>query len=124
MAMMMAVGVIMAWCSGCHGEGGVAVVVAAAWGCSGDVVVELWRPGWRVMESGVEDRLDRVVGSIFGFTENAHRKTFPAAAVWWPAGGGWPAGGVAGYLAVLGCIQPTGSTRMYRDLSLRTSDPK
>nr|GEW98964.1 hypothetical protein [Tanacetum cinerariifolium] len=27
-------------------------------------------------------------------------------------------------LAVLGCIQPTGSTRMYRDLSLRTSGPK
>nr|GFC16371.1 hypothetical protein [Tanacetum cinerariifolium] len=32
-------GVIMAWCSGCDGEGGVVVVVAAAWGCCGDVVV-------------------------------------------------------------------------------------
>nr|GFB75349.1 hypothetical protein [Tanacetum cinerariifolium] len=36
--------------------------------------------GWRVRESGVGDRIDRVVGSLFGFTGNARRKSFPAAA--------------------------------------------
>nr|GEW81924.1 hypothetical protein [Tanacetum cinerariifolium] len=51
------------------------------------MVVGVWRllewtnGEWRRMvESGVGDRLDRVVGSLFGFAGNARRKSFPTAA--------------------------------------------
>nr|GEX92769.1 hypothetical protein [Tanacetum cinerariifolium] len=90
----------------------------------------------RVGESGVGDLIDRKTRIIFGFAGNARRKSFPAVVAggwWWLAGDGGLAGGdgddaygckYSTKLAVLGCIQPIGSTRMYRDLSLRTSGPK
>ncbi|GJX22733.1 retrovirus-related pol polyprotein from transposon TNT 1-94 [Tanacetum coccineum] len=73
-------------------DGGVVVVrgmvmmmtVVAGCGC---------RRGWRrVAASGYGDRVDRVMRITFGFGRNARRKTFSAAAAWWPA-----AGRVAGY---------------------------
>ncbi|GKD82960.1 hypothetical protein Tco_1349799, partial [Tanacetum coccineum] len=41
-----------------------------------------WR---RVAASGYGDRVDRVMRITFGFGRNVRRKTFPAAAAWWPA---------------------------------------
>ncbi|GKE15616.1 hypothetical protein Tco_1423193 [Tanacetum coccineum] len=81
-------------------DGGVVVVrgmvmmmtVVAGCGC---------RRGWRrVAASGYGDRVDRVMRITFGFGRNARRKTFPAAATWWPAVAGVAGGGlvVAGYL--------------------------
>nr|GFA61930.1 hypothetical protein [Tanacetum cinerariifolium] len=89
---------------GCHG--GCGGVVLGCRGVDGDqrqlgmvvmVAVVVWRCWWsrwrgrreewrRVVASDIWDRVERVVGSIFGFARNAHRKTFPAAA----GGGGWP----------------------------------
>nr|GFC56561.1 hypothetical protein [Tanacetum cinerariifolium] len=63
------------------------VTMVVLGGDDGAAVVGVWRllewtnGEWRrVVESGVEDRLDRVVGSLFGFVGNARRKSFPAAA--------------------------------------------
>nr|GEV13127.1 retrovirus-related Pol polyprotein from transposon TNT 1-94 [Tanacetum cinerariifolium] len=57
-----------------------------------DVVVAAEEWGRRMVASSIWDRIDLVVGSIFGFGRMARRKTFSAAAVWWPtAVGGWPA---------------------------------
>nr|GEV65154.1 hypothetical protein [Tanacetum cinerariifolium] len=82
------------------GDGGdVAVAVAATCGCCSGVWRrcsggrgrrEEWR---RVVASDIWDRIDRVTGSIFGFSGNARRKSFPATAGgsrkwWWLAGGG------------------------------------
>nr|GEX01071.1 hypothetical protein [Tanacetum cinerariifolium] len=41
----------------------------------------------RVGESDIWDRIDRLVGSIFGFGRKTRRKTFPAAAVAGDGGG-------------------------------------
>nr|GEZ10986.1 hypothetical protein [Tanacetum cinerariifolium] len=109
------------------------------------------RGGWRVMESCIRDRIDRKVGNIFGFSGNTRRKSFSTAA---GGGGGWPVGAedrvdretrnlfgfvrkippekfsgggrvvVAGGGPVVGGWGEVISTRMYRDLSLRTSGPK
>ncbi|GJT76908.1 zf-CCHC domain-containing protein [Tanacetum coccineum] len=40
----------------------------------------------RVAASELVDRVDREMRIAFGFGRNARRKTFPAAAAWWPAG--------------------------------------
>ncbi|GJY01781.1 hypothetical protein Tco_0359933, partial [Tanacetum coccineum] len=52
----------------------------------------------RVEESEYDERVDRPRRNTFGFGRNARRKTFPAAATWWPAAGGegWPAVGEGG----------------------------
>ncbi|GJT23080.1 hypothetical protein Tco_0893017, partial [Tanacetum coccineum] len=51
----------------------------------------------RVEESEYDERLDRAKRNTFGFGRTARRKTFPAAATWWPATAagdeGWPAVG-------------------------------
>ncbi|GKF10464.1 hypothetical protein Tco_0048390, partial [Tanacetum coccineum] len=39
----------------------------------------------RVEESEYDERVDRAKRNTFGFGRNARRKTFPAAATWWPA---------------------------------------
>ncbi|GJR83942.1 hypothetical protein Tco_0154727 [Tanacetum coccineum] len=49
----------------------------------------------RVEESEYDERVDRAKRNTFGLGQSARRKTFPAAATWWPAtaagGEGWPA---------------------------------
>nr|GEU52127.1 E-beta-farnesene synthase [Tanacetum cinerariifolium] len=90
--------VVMVWWFGGYGvqrrQGG-------AWGCGGGYVDGscggcsggFGGGGWRVVESDMVDLIDRVMGSLFGFAENARRKVF-----WWRpevvAGvAGWPAVG-------------------------------
>nr|GEX72606.1 ARID DNA-binding domain-containing protein [Tanacetum cinerariifolium] len=70
-------------------EGGVEGGGGGDFGGSGDcdVVVAAEEWGWRVGESDIRDRIDRVVGSIFGFAENARRKSFLATAVAGDGGG-------------------------------------
>ncbi|GKC53911.1 hypothetical protein Tco_1076656 [Tanacetum coccineum] len=56
----------------------VGVVVA---GCGGDVgVAEVARGA-----SVIVDRVDPEVGSLLVFAGKTRRKSFPAAAAWWPA---------------------------------------
>nr|GFB81310.1 hypothetical protein [Tanacetum cinerariifolium] len=86
------------------GESGVKTMMWPRWrrvADNGSGVVwcgRLWvgviEAGRRVVESDIRDRLDRVMGNIFRFAENARRKSFPVAAA--RDGGGCPTGGVAG----------------------------
>nr|GFB27665.1 hypothetical protein [Tanacetum cinerariifolium] len=129
---MMAAGWGSKGCNGDEGgdsDGDCGDGVGVRWMCRGGCSGGFGGGGWRVVESDIWDRIDRKTGIIFGFAGNARRKSFSAAA----GGGGRPevvvsGGGLRwwwlGREKVLGCIQPTGSTRMYRDLSLRTSGPK
>nr|GEY54146.1 hypothetical protein [Tanacetum cinerariifolium] len=55
--------------------------------------VGVMKEGRHVVESGVWDQIDRVTGNIFGFAENARRKSFSAAEVVAGGGGGWSAVG-------------------------------
>nr|GEY37143.1 hypothetical protein [Tanacetum cinerariifolium] len=66
-------------------EGGGGGDFEGSGGCDVVVAAEEW--GRRVGESDVGDRLDRVVGSIFGFGRRTRRKTFPATAGGWRCGG-------------------------------------
>nr|GEZ99737.1 hypothetical protein [Tanacetum cinerariifolium] len=80
-------GVVIAarWGVGCGVEGGGDGVGGSGGGCqSGD-----GGGGWRVVASGIWDRIDRVTRSIFG----ARRKSFSATAAVVVVAGGWPAGG-------------------------------
>nr|GEX92485.1 hypothetical protein [Tanacetum cinerariifolium] len=70
----------------------------------------------RVMESGVDDRVDRETRNLFGFAGKIQPEKFSGgdsvvAAVAAAGGLGWP-------------DFWWGDTRMFRDLSLRTSGPK
>ncbi|GJY32200.1 hypothetical protein Tco_0415695, partial [Tanacetum coccineum] len=76
-------------------RGGVGVAVAGRgddgewWLCVGGDAAETAEGGERrVEESEYDDRIDRAKRSTFGFGWNARRKTFPAAATWWPAAAG------------------------------------
>nr|GEU71758.1 hypothetical protein [Tanacetum cinerariifolium] len=66
-------------------EGGGGGDFGGSGGCDVVVAAEEWER--RVGESDIRDRIDRVVGSIFGFAGNARRKSFPAAAVAGDGGG-------------------------------------
>nr|GFD57652.1 hypothetical protein [Tanacetum cinerariifolium] len=45
----------------------------------------------RVRESGVDERVDRVTGTLLGFAGKSRQKTFPAVVA---GGERWPAGGL------------------------------
>ncbi|GJV97697.1 hypothetical protein Tco_1549274 [Tanacetum coccineum] len=62
-------------------------------GCGGTTAGEEGEGKTRVRASEYDERVDRAKRSTFGFGRNARRKTFPAAATWWPAAAGWPAVG-------------------------------
>nr|GFA61730.1 hypothetical protein [Tanacetum cinerariifolium] len=49
-------------------------------GGNGGCGVEVMEAGRRVVESDIGDRLDRVMGSIFGIGRKTRRKTFSATA--------------------------------------------
>nr|GFA58397.1 hypothetical protein [Tanacetum cinerariifolium] len=66
-------------CSGSSGESG---------GCDVVVAAEEWIR--RVIASGVRDRVDRLMESVFGLGRKNPPENFPAAAAWWPAGNGLP----------------------------------
>nr|GFB37382.1 hypothetical protein [Tanacetum cinerariifolium] len=54
--------------------------VAATVGCGG---FGEWR---RATESDMGDRIDRLMGNLFGFAGKCPPENIPPAAAWWPAG--------------------------------------
>ncbi|GKD76047.1 hypothetical protein Tco_1334329 [Tanacetum coccineum] len=70
----------------------VVLVMMVVMGCGCGGVNEMVEVVRRVEGSEIAGWIDRLTRIILGFTGKLRRKSFPAAAMWWPAAAGWPAG--------------------------------